>query len=94
MVVDYSAIAETEKSDIKNLLLTECFKEPVPQIAIQIAVLIGNISRLDYPNDWIEVSEIYKIAVTDEENVIIIVFFVLYLCPCLMSFRIMFHNSI
>lgn len=51
----HSAIAENERRDIKNLLLSESFKEPVPQIAIQIAVLIGNISRYDYPHDWNEV---------------------------------------
>lgn len=51
----YSAIAENEKREIKNLLLSESFKEPIPQIAIQMAVLIGNISRYDYPQDWNEV---------------------------------------
>lgn len=51
-----STIAESEKRDIKNLLLAQSFKEPVPQIAIQIAVLIGNIARNDYPQDWNEVN--------------------------------------
>lgn len=50
-----SAIAENEKREIKNLVLCESFKEPIPQIAIQMAVLIGNISRYDYPQDWNEV---------------------------------------
>lgn len=36
------------------MLLSESFQEPIPQIAIQLAVLIGNISRLDYPHDWDE----------------------------------------
>lgn len=52
----YSAIAESEKREIKNLVLCESFKEPIPQIAIQMAVLIGNISRHDYPQDWNEVT--------------------------------------
>lgn len=51
-----SAITDNEKREIKSLLLSQSFKEPVPQIAIQIAVLIGNISRLDYPQDWDEVT--------------------------------------
>lgn len=37
------------------MILTEAFREPVPQVAIQMAVLIGSISRFDYPSDWIEV---------------------------------------
>lgn len=51
----YSAISENEKSEIKALLMSHSFKEPIPQIAIQMAVLIGNISRFDYPHDWNEV---------------------------------------
>lgn len=54
----FSAISDNEKREIKCLLLSESFKEPVPQIAIQIAVLIGNISRFDYPQDWNEVKVI------------------------------------
>lgn len=34
--------------------MSESFQEPIPQIAIQLAVLIGNISRIDYPHDWDE----------------------------------------
>lgn len=30
------------------------FNEPVQQIAVQIAVLIGNIARFDCPHEWIE----------------------------------------
>lgn len=51
-----SAIDPEEKTGIKSTLLLQSFSEPVPQIAIQMAVLIGNISRLDYPNDWDDVS--------------------------------------
>lgn len=42
-----------EKTEIKKLLLLR-FNEPVQQIAVQIAVLIGNIARYDCPQDWIE----------------------------------------
>lgn len=58
IIIVYSAISESEKRDIKGLLLSQSFKEPVPQIAIQIAVLIGNISRTDYPQDWNEVNQV------------------------------------
>lgn len=50
-----SGISDIEKKEIKQLILTEAFREPVPQVAIQMAVLIGSISRFDYPSDWIEV---------------------------------------
>lgn len=56
-----SAIAENEKQEIKTLLLCESFKEPIPQIAIQMAVLIGSISRYDYPQDWNEVRIKYNL---------------------------------
>lgn len=58
IVCDCSAIDPEEKIGIKRTLLLESFAEPVPQIAIQMAVLIGNISRLDYPNDWDDVSHV------------------------------------
>lgn len=53
----FSAINPEEKIEIKQILLQQSFIEPIPQIAIQLAVLIGNIARLDYPNTWNEVSE-------------------------------------
>lgn len=52
----FSAIDREEKIEIKRNLMLNTFIEPIPQIAIQLAVLIGNIARLDYPNDWSEVS--------------------------------------
>lgn len=51
-----SAIDPEEKNTIKSALLLDSFTEPVPQIAIQMAVLIGNISRFDYPQEWADVS--------------------------------------
>lgn len=61
MLFACSAINPEEKIGIKRTLLLESFAEPVPQIAIQMAVLIGNISRLDYPNDWEEVSHVTQL---------------------------------
>lgn len=51
----YSAINAAEKVEIKSLLLSESFQEPVPQISSQMAVLFGIISRYDYPQEWTEV---------------------------------------
>lgn len=63
-----------EKTEIKRLLLAEAFIEPIPQIAIQTAVLIGNIARLDYPREWNEVSDFIedKIARFQRENDILL----------------------
>lgn len=52
----FSAINPEEKKEIKRLLLSEAFQEPIPQIAAQMAVLFGNIARFDYPADWTEVT--------------------------------------
>lgn len=48
-----NAIATEEKTEIKKILLMR-FNEPVQQIALQIAVLIGNIARYDCPHEWLE----------------------------------------
>lgn len=48
-----NAIAMEEKTEIKKMLLMK-FNEPVQQIAVQIAVLIGNIARFDCPHEWME----------------------------------------
>ncbi|KAL9692091.1 hypothetical protein quinque_005548, partial [Culex quinquefasciatus] len=48
-----NAIALEEKTEIKKILLMR-FNEPVQQIAVQIAVLIGNIARYDCPHEWLE----------------------------------------
>ncbi|XP_076465605.1 importin-11-like [Babylonia areolata] len=46
-----NAIAEAEKEVIKARLISN-FREPVPQIATQVAVLTGKIARLDCPHQW------------------------------------------
>lgn len=48
----YSAIAEVEKHNIKQGLLGN-FSEPVSQIAVQRAVIISKIARIDCPKDWL-----------------------------------------
>ncbi|CAH1796232.1 unnamed protein product [Owenia fusiformis] len=47
------AIPETEKTSLRTQLISK-FNEPVDQIAVQIAVLIGKIARLDCPRHWPE----------------------------------------
>ncbi|KAL8559005.1 hypothetical protein ACOMHN_039761 [Nucella lapillus] len=46
-----NAIAEAEKEIIKARLISN-FREPVPQIATQVAVLVSKIARLDCPHHW------------------------------------------
>lgn len=48
-----SEIQLTEKTQIRVALISS-FREPVPQIAVQIAALIAKIARLDCPKDWPE----------------------------------------
>ncbi|CAH1959457.1 unnamed protein product [Acanthoscelides obtectus] len=46
-----NAISEQEKSTIRQgLLLT--FEEPINQIAVQRAVLISKVARMDWPREW------------------------------------------
>ncbi|KAK7479675.1 hypothetical protein BaRGS_00029051 [Batillaria attramentaria] len=45
------AIAEGEKELIKTRLISG-FREPLPQIATQVAVLTAKIARLDCPHNW------------------------------------------
>ncbi|CAI9731381.1 importin-11 isoform X2 [Octopus vulgaris] len=48
-----NAIAEEEKNALKKRLIDN-FNEPVPQVATQLAVLIGKIARMDCPRYWPE----------------------------------------
>ncbi|XP_050322482.1 importin-11 [Bactrocera neohumeralis] len=43
-----------EKQQIRQVLLKNFSTEPVPQVALQIAVLIARIARIDCPRDWPE----------------------------------------
>ncbi|XP_040161172.1 importin-11 [Anopheles arabiensis] len=61
-----NAILREEKLEIKKLLLMK-FDEPVQQIAVQIAVLIGNINRHECLNDWKElIPTIVKAVQSDD----------------------------
>jgi len=50
----FSEIKMDEKVTIRSTLIGS-FNEPVPQIAVQIAVIVSKIARLDYPKQWTEV---------------------------------------
>lgn len=49
----FSAIVEDEKYNIRQGLLCN-FSEPVSQIAIQRAVIVSKIARIDCPKEWPE----------------------------------------
>lgn len=62
-----NAIKPEEKAALKEALLRD-FREPVPQIGLQIAVIISKIARLDCPNNWPELMPLLldRIRSTDE----------------------------
>ncbi|XP_067628973.1 importin-11 [Eurosta solidaginis] len=62
-----------EKLEIRNILLKNFSSEPVPQVALQIAVLIARIARIDCPRDWPElipqlVKQLQMCAQTDSND--------------------------
>lgn len=59
-----NAIAEAEKYSIKQGLLSS-FTEPINQIAVQRAVLIAKIARLDCPREW---PDLFPTLLTAVEN--------------------------
>lgn len=62
-----NAIRPEEKATLKQSLLYQ-FREPVPLIALQIAVIISKIARLDCPNNWPELMPLLleRVRSTDE----------------------------
>lgn len=47
-----SAITKSEKQHIRSRLLPSSIDEPNPQLAIQNAVIVGKVARLEYPIEW------------------------------------------
>lgn len=45
-------LPQEEKQQIRDLLLIHFANEPIPQISLQIAVLVARIARIDCPRDW------------------------------------------
>ncbi|KAF5289639.1 hypothetical protein FQA39_LY14997 [Lamprigera yunnana] len=46
-----NGITDSEKTTLRQSLLDN-FREPVNQIALQLAVLVSKVARYDYPKDW------------------------------------------
>ena len=64
-----NAIKDEEKAKIKpNLLRT--FDEPMQQIALQIAVLVGKIARYDVPKEWPELIPSLLEAIQSDSDII------------------------
>ncbi|XP_046677970.1 importin-11-like [Homalodisca vitripennis] len=61
-----NAISEEEKATIRRNIITN-FREPVNQIATQLAVLISKIARLDCPREWAELIPTLLTAVKSED---------------------------
>lgn len=53
-ILIFSEINQSEKASLRSALMTS-FREPVPQIAVQIATLIARIARFDWPKEWPEI---------------------------------------
>ncbi|XP_013113259.2 importin-11 [Stomoxys calcitrans] len=45
-------LSPEEKQQIRDLLLMQFANEPIPQVSLQIAVLMARIARIDCPHDW------------------------------------------
>uniref|UniRef100_A0AAR5PV48 Importin N-terminal domain-containing protein n=2 Tax=Dendroctonus ponderosae TaxID=77166 RepID=A0AAR5PV48_DENPD len=61
------AISEEEKQFVRQNLLTD-FMEPISQIAVQRAVIIGKVARLDCPKDWPQLFPTLLQAVESSDN--------------------------
>ncbi|KAI5779999.1 armadillo-type protein [Geopyxis carbonaria] len=56
------AISKPEKQHIRSRLIQSSIDEPHPQLAVQNAVIVGKVARLEYPLEWPKVfSEITNI---------------------------------
>uniref|UniRef100_A0A1B6L138 Importin-11 n=1 Tax=Graphocephala atropunctata TaxID=36148 RepID=A0A1B6L138_9HEMI len=61
-----NAISEEEKATIRRNIISN-FREPVNQIATQLAVLISKIARLDCPREWAELMPTLLAAVKSDD---------------------------
>lgn len=56
-----------EKQNLRQILLSD-FQEPVPQIELQIAVIIAKIARFDWPHEWPQLVPTLLSAVQDKDS--------------------------
>ncbi len=47
-----NAIRKEERESIRSHLISSGITEPDPRLALQISVVIGKITRFEYPHDW------------------------------------------
>lgn len=64
-----SAISDQEKQTLRQGLIAD-FSEPVNQVAVQRAVLISKVARIDCPKEWPELLPTLIQAVESTESVI------------------------
>ncbi|XP_041361999.1 importin-11-like isoform X2 [Gigantopelta aegis] len=64
-----NAMSEEEKSAIRKQLLSN-FNEPVPQVALQVAVLVAKVARVDCPRNWPELIPTMLEAVRCDDQLI------------------------
>lgn len=62
-----NAISEEEKKIIKDRLISN-FREPVNQLAVQLAVLISKVARFDCPKEWPELIPTLLQSVRDVDD--------------------------
>lgn len=66
----FSAINEAEKVEIRRSMLQNFGTEQVYQVALQAAVAIGKIARLDVPKEWPELLPALVQAVQTEDSLV------------------------
>ncbi|XP_071449865.1 importin-11 [Hetaerina americana] len=64
-----NAISEAEKSTLRQGLVSN-FREPVNQIAVQLAVLVSKVARFDCPREWPELVPTLLSAVRSEDQLV------------------------
>lgn len=47
-----SSIDKEEKAHLRSRLISGAIDEPHPQLAVQSAVIVAKVARLEYPSDW------------------------------------------
>lgn len=50
-----NAIKKEERESIRSQLISSAIMEPDPRLALQISIVIGKITRFEYPHDWPDV---------------------------------------
>lgn len=63
---EWNKISEEEKQTVRTAAFARLLDDPSPRIAIQIPILIANISKYDFPNPWSTLlSDLINIAMSN-----------------------------